>query len=253
MQISSNISGCPLIIFDTIPSTNTYIKEHADELPDRTVVIADMQSRGKGRIGNTWLATRDMLPISILIKSPQHGHDLTVICAVAVCRAVERLSGIKAGIKWTNDIICSERKVCGILCESSVKCSSDGAIYNNVVCGMGLNVNQSNDFFESNGLVNAASLYTLTGSKYDKMLAADYIVSELETLIDADFSAVIKEYSDRCVTLGKTVKLVQNNKETTAYAKAIAPDGCLICENENGEFTVNSGLVRVRGIGGEYV
>ena len=67
MQISSNISGCPLIIFDTIPSTNTYIKEHADELPDRTVVIADMQSRGKGRIGNTWLATRDMLPISILI------------------------------------------------------------------------------------------------------------------------------------------------------------------------------------------
>ncbi len=253
MQTNSEICGSPLITFDTLPSTNTYIKEHADKLADRTVVIADMQSSGKGRIGNKWLATRDMLPISILIKAPRHGHDLTVICAVAVCRAVERLCGIKAGIKWTNDIICSERKVCGILCESSVKCSSDGAIYNNVVCGIGLNVNQSKEFFESNGLVNAASLYTLTDNKYDKMLAARYIVTELETLIDSDFSAVIKEYSDRCVTLGKTVKLVQNNKETTAYAKAIAPDGCLICENENGEFTVNSGLVRVRGIGGEYV
>ena len=68
-----------------------------------------------------------------------------------------------------------------------------------------------------------------------------------------DFSTVINEYSQRCVTLGKTVKLVQNNTETTAFAKAIAPDGCLICENENGEFTVNSGLVRVRGVGGEYV
>ena len=75
----------------------------------------------------------------------------------------------------------------------------------------------------------------------------------LTRLIDEDFSTVINEYSQRCITLGKTVKLVQNNTETTAFAKAIAPDGCLICENENGEFTVNSGLVRVRGVGGEYV
>ena len=85
------------------------------------------------------------------------------------------------------------------------------------------------------------------------MLAAEYIVDELTRLIDEDFSTVINEYSQRCITLGKTVKLVQNNTETTAFAKAIAPDGCLICENENGEFTVNSGLVRVRGVGGEYV
>ena len=118
---------------------------------------------------------------------------------------------------------------------------------------MGLNVNQDADFFEKSGLVNAASLYMLTGNKYDKMLAAEYIVDELTRLIDEDFSTVINEYSQRCVTLGKTVKLVQNNTETTAFAKAIAPDGCLICENEDGEFTVNSGLVRVRGVGGEYV
>lgn len=148
MQISSNIAGCPLLTFDTLPSTNTYLKEHADELPDRTVVTADLQSCGKGRIGNTWLATRDMLPVSMLIKAPDNAHDLTVICAVAVCRAIERLSGIKAGIKWTNDIICSERKVCGILCESTLKSSCDGAIYNNVICGMGLNVNQDADFLK---------------------------------------------------------------------------------------------------------
>lgn len=70
--------------------------------------------------------------------------------------------------------------------------------------------------------MNAASLYTLTGNKYDKMLAAEYIVDELTRLIDEDFSTVINEYSQRCVTLGKTVKLVQNNTETTAFAKAIA-------------------------------
>ena len=132
-----------------------------------------------------------MLPVSMLIKAPDNAHDLTVICAVAVCHAIERLSGIKAGIKWTNDIICSERKVCGILCESTLKSSCNGAIYNNVICGMGLNVNQDADFFEKSGLVNAASLYTLTGNKYDKMLAAEYIVDELTRLIDEDFSTVI--------------------------------------------------------------
>ena len=253
MPISSEICGFPLLIFDTLPSTNTYIKEHAEELADRTVVIADLQSDGKGRIGNRWFATRDMLPVSVLLKHPCCAQNLTVICAVAVCRSIERLCGIKAGIKWTNDIICDEHKVCGILCESSLKCSSNGAYYNNVICGIGLNVNQEADFFEASGLENAASLYTLTGKKTDKMLAAEYIVSELDKLINTDFSVVISEYSSRCVTLGKTVRLIRNNSEQTAFAKAIAPDGCLICEDENGMFTVSSGLVKVRGINGEYV
>ena len=85
------------------------------------------------------------------------------------------------------------------------------------------------------------------------MIAAEYIVSELDKLINTDFSAVITEYSSRCVTLGKMVRLIRNNSEQTAFARAIAPDGCLICEDENGTFTVSSGLVKVRGINGEYV
>lgn len=253
MQTNSKICGYPLLTFDTLPSTNTYIKEHTDELSDRTVVIADLQSDGKGRIGNKWLATRDMLPISVLLKHPECAQNLTVICAVAVCRSIERLCEIKAGIKWTNDIICDEHKVCGILCESSLKCSSNGACYNNVICGIGLNVNQEADFFESSGLTNAASLYTLTGKKTDKMLAAEYIISELDKLINTDYPTVISEYSSRCVTIGKMVRLIRYNSEKTAFAKAIAPDGCLICEDETGTFTVSSGLVKVRGINGEYV
>ena len=253
MPTNSEICGFPLLTFDTLPSTNTYIKEHSDELSDRTVVIADLQSDGKGRIGNKWLANRDMLPVSVLLKQPDYAQNLTVICAVAVCRSIERLCGIKAGIKWTNDIICNERKVCGILCESSLKCSSDGAHYNNVICGIGLNVNQETAFFEDSGLLNAASLYSLTGKRYDKMVAAEYIISELDNLINMDFPSVISEYSSRCVTLGKMVKLIRNNSEKTVFAKAIAPDGCLICEDESGTFTVSSGLVRVRGINNEYV
>ena len=82
---------CLFFVFLSMSHYNTYIKEHAEELADRTVVIADLQSDGKGRIGNIWLATRDMLPVSVLLKHPCCAQNLTVICAVAVCRSIERL------------------------------------------------------------------------------------------------------------------------------------------------------------------
>ena len=85
------------------------------------------------------------------------------------------------------------------------------------------------------------------------MLAAEYIVSELFSLCELGFDKILSEYQTRCLTIGKQVKLVQNNTETIAFAKAIAADGSLICENENGTFAVNAGQVRVRGVNGEYV
>lgn len=250
----NKICGYPLLYFDTLPSTNTYIKEHLDELCDKTVVIADMQSSGRGRLGNTWLATRDMLPVSVLLKNPESALHITLICAIAVCRAAERLCGLPMQIKWTNDIICQNRKVCGILCESMIKCSAGGSAKPGyVICGMGLNVNQPASFFEQAGLENAASLFSLTDKKYEKMLAAEYIVSELFSLCELGFDKILSEYQTRCLTIGKQVKLVQNNTETIAFAKAISADGSLICENENGTFAVNAGQVRVRGVNGEYV
>lgn len=252
----SKICGCPHIHFDIVQSTNSYIKENADILDDMTVVTADFQSGGRGRLGNIWLADGGMLPLSILIKTNIDGARLTVISAVAVCRAVEALSRVKAEIKWTNDIICAEHKVCGILCESAIKCSSSPdkkSIQSYVICGMGLNVNQSPEFFKSGGITNGASLYSITGERYDKNTAAELIVSSLLPLLSADYSEVLAEYAGRCLTVGKQVKLIQNNREIVAFARSIADDGCLICENEGGEFIVNAGTVRVRGINGEYI
>lgn len=244
-----------LIEFDELPSTNSYLKENVDKLEDMAAVTADLQTVGRGRLGNSWLADRGMLALSLLFKRDIDSSRLTMTSAVAVCRAVEQLSGVAAGIKWTNDIICDNRKVCGILCESAVKCASDAekAVRRYVICGMGINVNQSRDFFENAALPNAASLYMLSGRKYDKKYAAELIISQLLLLLDCDFGMVLDEYRDRCVTTGKYVRLQRDGKELTAFARSVADDGCLICENESGEFAVNAGMVRVRGVNGEYV
>ncbi|MBQ8790935.1 MAG: biotin--[Ruminiclostridium sp.] len=243
-----------VISLPTAESTNTYIKEHIDELSDNTVVIADMQTNGRGRLGNKWIADKGALSMSVLFRNIPSAQNMTVISAVAVCQALQMLYGITAGIKWTNDIICENKKVCGILCESSIKgYTADKEPDRYMICGIGLNVNQNGAFFKECGLLDGASLCSLYGGEYDKLEIGLYVLRRLAILQGMAFSEVIKIYRGLCVTLGKSVRLIQNNCEITAYAKDIDENGCLICENESGEFTVNSGVVRVRGMNGEYV
>lgn len=234
--------------FTEINSTNTYLKENVRDLPDKTVVTADLQTAGRGRLGNIWEADNNMLPVSILLKSRNNAVSLTIMTAISVCRAIEKVCDIPAQIKWTNDIICENHKVCGILCESIIK----GAQID-VVCGIGVNVNQPTDFFERNSLPNAASLFEITGSRLDKKQLAQEIINQLLSLLDDDFENVRCEYEKRCITLNKQVKLIINGEEKIAYAKAIGKNGSLVCIDDNGEFEVVAGEVKVRGLNNEYL
>ncbi len=250
----SNFTKFKVISLPATTSTNTYIKERIGELPENSVVIADMQTDGRGRLGNKWIADKGALSMSVLFKDISSAQNLTVISAVAVCQSLYRLCGIKTGIKWTNDIICENKKICGILCESAIKCSSDSEEPRSyVICGIGLNVNQEKEFFDKSGLPDGASLNSLYSREYDKTEIGLYILRRIAILQSMAFSEVIKMYKALCVTLGKPVKLIQNNCEITGFAKDIDENGCLICENDDGEFVVNSGVVRVRGVNGEYV
>ena len=243
-----------LLGFPSLPSTNTYVKQHINELQDLTVVTADIQTDGRGRLGNKWIADIGALSMSVLLKNADNPQSITIVSAVAVCLALKEQLEISTFIKWTNDIICEKSKICGILCESTIKCSSDGKnCQTYIICGIGLNVNQNKDFFLSCGLSNGASLYSLYGKKFDKNIIATAIAKKIAELIKVGFSEVLSIYKELCVTTGKWVKFIRNGEEITAFAKGIDEKGCLICENDNGEFVVNSGVVRVRGLNGEYV
>ena len=237
----------PNIIFlDEVDSTNNYIKKRCKELSDGDIVTARLQTAGRGRRGHDWAADEGMLPISILLKDPPERDNLTARAGLAVCEALEELcGGLSASIKWANDIIVSSRKVCGILCESVFFCDSA-----NVIVGIGVNVSQDAEFFGAAGLPHAASLVMLTGSAPDRGELTQKIAERVIDRATMPFSECYGEYKRRIVNLGRQVKIITPTSERFAEAVDIAPNGFLICRDDNGTFEVSSGEVSVRGLDG---
>lgn len=234
-----------IITLDEVDSTNNYLKQRRGELPDGTLVFAGMQTAGKGRRGHDWLADRGMLPLSLLLKQPPHPDTLTLCAGVAVCESLEPLlPGENPGIKWPNDIILRGHKLCGILCESVCFGSSI-----DIICGIGVNLTQTADFFANAGIPHGGSVEMLTGVVVEdrEQLAAD-IAERLYGLSRFGFEEVRERYVKRCVTIGKQIRLIENGNEREAFAEGISPNGFLICSDERGRFEVNSGEVSVRGL-----
>lgn len=233
------------IHLDEVDSTNSYLKQHRDGLPDGTMVTAGLQTAGRGRRGRDWLADRGMLPFSLLLKNPPHPDTITLCAAVAVCEALEKLFPEENfGIKWPNDIILRGHKLCGILCESVCFGSSI-----DIVCGIGVNISQSADFFQKANIPHGGSIEMLTGRKVpDREALAEDISERLYNFTRDGFDAVSDEYKAHCLTIGKRIRIIENGNEREAFAEGIAPNGFLICSDENGRFEVNSGEVSVRGL-----
>lgn len=237
-----------IIHLEETDSTNTWIKQRRSELPNGTLVTAKRQTAGRGRMGHIWLDEQGMLPMSVLLKEPPHPAEITLCAAVAVCRALEAAytkSKPNFGIKWPNDIVLDGYKLCGILCESA--CFGDRI---DVICGIGVNISQSAEFFAQAGLPHGASLKMLTGAAPERDALAEEIADRLTELCSAGFSTVLEEYRSRCVTLGREIRVIQGGEERTAFAQSIAENGFLICRDDSGTFEVNSGEVSVRGLYG---
>lgn len=233
------------IKIDEVDSTNNYLKANRNQLPDGSLVIAGLQTAGKGRRGHDWLADRGMLPFSFLLKNPPHPDTVTLCAAVAVAKTLSSwIPGEEFGIKWPNDIILRGHKVCGILCESVCFGSTI-----DIICGIGVNVSQKADFFEKAGIPHGGSIEMLTGQTIaERSVLAGEICSKLYAYTREGFSAVAGEYVSRCITVGKKIRIIENGTEREAFAEDIAPNGFLICSDENGRFEVNSGEVSVRGL-----
>lgn len=233
------------IRIDEVDSTNNYLKANRSQLPDGSLVIAGLQTAGKGRRGHDWLADRGMLPFSFLLKNPLHPDNVTLCAAVAVAKTLASwVPGEEFGIKWPNDIILRGHKVCGILCESVCFGSSI-----DIVCGIGVNLSQKPEFFEKAGIPHGGSIEMLTGQTIaERNALAGEICSKLYAYTREGFPAISEEYVSRCMTVGKKIRIIENGNEREAFAEGIAPNGFLICSDESGRFEVNSGEVSVRGL-----
>lgn len=246
-MLSTKCFGRNFIHFERVNSTNTYLKQNSS-LPNGTAVMADEQFDGRGRRGNSWIQNKgESLAFSVLI----HGAKLCdmgvlpLICGLATADAL----GQNAALKWPNDVLLNNKKICGILCESLICGESISA-----VCGFGVNLLQSADCFQNANLPHASSVFAETGEKLSPKDAAEKILNSLEKLWleykSNGINGIITRYSDVCVTLNKTVKVTFDGNEVLCRAVGINSDGSLLCENESGRFSVRAGDTSVRGVYG---
>ncbi len=214
------------IVKDSIPSTNSYIKEIS--LPCGSVVIAKKQTQGRGRRGNSWVSdVEGNIYMSVVYKPnvpPEKIPLMSFAAGLAVNNTLE-FFGIKCGLKWPNDVVSGGKKICGIMSE----------LWNgNCITGIGIN------------LKKVDIPYATSAEELGFSLDFDKVISKLLNELAFEFSHtedLIDRYTPHSVTLGKEILI---DGKTIATATGIAPDGSLITTAG----TVSCGDVSVRGIYG---
>lgn len=251
--LHTKILGQYHLHLEEVDSTNNYCKTHADHLPHGAVITAARQTAGKGRLGRQWADIPDAgLALSVLLHDmpPQKMSLLPLLTGLAVSEGLETLTGLRFPIKWSNDVLTGDKKLCGILCESRLSGSSGFA-----VIGIGVNLMQSAEDLARYGLVYASSLLLATGRCFSREETAAAILNQLEPVlaqfvVEGFSGELLERYTQRCITLGRTVRILHSGEEQTAFAAAIAPDGALICEVNEKKFRVLAGEASVRGLYG---
>ncbi|MDD3693177.1 MAG: biotin--[acetyl-CoA-carboxylase] ligase [Oscillospiraceae bacterium] len=243
--------GQTAIYLPRVDSTNLWLKKNGADLPHGAICWTTRQTAGRGRFGREWKSAQNQaLSMSLLIKSANNVSLLPLVCGMALCRALDKLANQTFLIKWPNDIICQNRKICGILCESV------NAETMFVVAGIGVNLLQTKDTFKLAGLPSAGSVYMVSGRKLRAEETAAAILNELEplwqTLTDSGFGALRSEYENKCITVGREVCVMTPDGEISFQGTAvgIALDGCLLVKSGENIVPVYAGEVTVRGFDG---
>ena len=243
--------------YDSVGSTNDDIRLRAKAgAKEGLVISADEQTKGKGRRGRAWASEKGTsVSTSLLLRpnlSARNTATITLVSALAVARMVEKISGEKAFIKWPNDVIISNKKVCGILCESEITNSETPDF---VVVGIGINVHQTT--FPEEIADRAISLDMV--KKVKTPIHREDIVTTLWSefaelyelfLKTGDMSLLKEEYEASFISMNKPVCVDREGKVTEAVARGIDNDGALLVEIDDRIEKVETGEVSVRGIYG---
>jgi BirA family biotin operon repressor/biotin-[acetyl-CoA-carboxylase] ligase len=237
----------PVHHFEEVASTNDLAKELAARgAPEGSLVVAEAQSRGRGRLGRDWISPPGTgLYVSLVLRPPLPPTEMpqiTLTTAVAVARALKRVTGAAPGIKWPNDILLNGKKLGGILTEMETE--SDRIRH--LVVGLGLNV--SNAAFPEELAAIATSLTLATGRSFSRVSLLQAWLEEFEDLYERflarEFAGILDEWRSYAVTLGRQVTVLQGPAAIRGLALEVAPDGALLVETDSGEVVrVTSGEI----------
>ena len=242
--------------FRSLESTSTYLKQEAELGADScTVITADIQSGGRGRMGRSFLSPEGGLYMSILLRPSEdlggikacNGVHITALAAVAVKEAIKNVTGIDTYIKWVNDLYLGGKKVCGILAEGVLD-EQGGFEY--VVLGIGINI--IGDFVGTELKDTATSLYKALDKKAltelknrlcDEILRIFLNRYELEL----ESGSFFDDYKSSLFIIGKGVEVISGDLSKNATVIDLNRDFTLLVRLDDGsELSLNSGEVRLR-------
>ncbi len=233
--LNTKVLGKKIVVLDTVTSTmDEAFRLGMEQCPEGTVVVAEAQSKGRGRLGRVWASPkarglyfsfvlRPSLPLNQL-------SQLTLMSAVALAEAIEGISDLRPLIKWPNDILLENRKLAGILTE--LRAESDQVKF--VVVGIGLNVNASPHQLPS----GSSSLKIAAGRTFERVQVFQAILRSLEKwyskLLHHDFAQVMEEWKKRSATLNKRIRITDPAGIIEGQAIDLDEDGALLIRKDNG-------------------
>lgn len=201
-----------------------------------TVVVAEEQTLGRGRLGRTWYSPPGInLYCSVIVTASMPTTQfsqwlswLPLATALGVAEAVEGAASLKTDLKWPNDLLVRERKLGGILCESGSTASSTPF----QVIGIGLNVNGTDEDFPQDLRAASTTIRQETGRLIDRNHLLSRLLLEIEHCLNEltieGNGRIAMAYTRRCITLGRHVRVsLAGGKAFTGIAQAIEPDGSL--------------------------
>lgn len=243
--------GIRLRVVEETVSTNDDLKKEL-HAPHGSAIMALRQTGGRGRLGRRFASPEGGVYFSLLLRPeapPEKLLHLTAMAAVALRRGIEKLCGISVGIKWTNDLVCGGKKLCGILTELVTAGETP-----TVVIGVGLNCNAEQEDFPPELREMTTSLKQLTGKSFAPAEVAELLLAELwhmSEILLSEKAQWLREYEAACITVGKEVRVLRAEREEYATALGIDEDGGLLVRYADGrQGCVNTGEVSVRGMYG---
>jgi BirA family biotin operon repressor/biotin-[acetyl-CoA-carboxylase] ligase len=229
--------GCDVHHYDSLGSTmDEAFRLGLADAPEGAVVVAESQTKGRGRMGRHWSSPKGKgIYFSLILRPklpPSQAAMLTLAAAVAVSESVEKIfPDVKARIKWPNDLLVGGKKLCGILTE--LRAETDRVQF--IVVGVGLNVNTK----QTQLLPEATSLRVETGSKCSRLVLFQEILRDLEqrytSFLKEGSSSVVADWKARSATLGCKVRFVDRGENRVGVAEDLADDGGLLIRMPDGK------------------
>ncbi|MFH0855859.1 MAG: biotin--[acetyl-CoA-carboxylase] ligase [Candidatus Omnitrophota bacterium] len=233
--LNTKIFGKKIFYFDTLTSTiDTAMDLGVKGASSGTLVLAESQTKGKGRLGRSWFSPKHKgLYMSLILRPdmlPTQAPILTLLAAVSICEAINNSTGVNTQIKWPNDILINNKKLCGIL--TQVIAETDRIDF--LIISSGINVNN-----DKKSLINTAtSLKEQKKEEVSRVNLLQEILRELEAnylvLEKKGAGPILEKWRQHNTTLGRRVKVYCQHKHIEGEALDIDTDGGLIIRKDNG-------------------